>query len=321
MANPFAKMGVGGKRGLVVIVILLLAVTGVGATAVNMLLVRISPGSTGLGAAAAAQAAPNKAAVALPTAKKIFIPQTEIDILVLRVDEYWQKGDWNGVIEILTALCAADGTNPVWRDRLYQAHVNFGWLLIVNQKAEMARTQFLLAQQIAPSGMEAQEGLRIVEQLAGPAPAVCALPTAVPPLVCVPTACPVLQPTACPLVIPTACPVTVPDNGTVSVMVQRGDTLFGLARRFNTTVEAIMAANRLCDTRIFVCQILVIPVCPPTPCPPSTPVCATVRTHVVRRGDNLFRLALQFNTSVVILMRVNGLQSTTIRVGQTLIIP
>jgi hypothetical protein len=64
-------------------------------------------------------------------------------------------------------------------------------------------------------------------------------------------------------------------------VVQRGDTLFRLARRYGTTVQAIMAANKLCSTVIVVGQRLLIPVCPtPAPavvvpmCPPAPAVVA-----------------------------------------------
>jgi LysM repeat protein len=74
-------------------------------------------------------------------------------------------------------------------------------------------------------------------------------------------------------------------------LVQRGDTLFALARRFGTTVEAIKAANSLCSSRILVGQKLQIPVSTapcrpvsavcPTVCPPvSAPVCAPTRVVV-----------------------------------------
>ncbi len=41
--------------------------------------------------------------------------------------------------------------------------------------------------------------------------------------------------------------------------VQRGDTLYSLARRFNTTVQTIMSANKLTGTTIYIGQRLVIP--------------------------------------------------------------
>jgi LysM repeat protein len=48
----------------------------------------------------------------------------------------------------------------------------------------------------------------------------------------------------------------------------------------------------------------------------------TPRTHVVRRGDNLFRLAQRYATTVEALAAANRLgHPWTIYVGQTLVIP
>ncbi|RMG96483.1 MAG: LysM peptidoglycan-binding domain-containing protein [Chloroflexi bacterium] len=53
---------------------------------------------------------------------------------------------------------------------------------------------------------------------------------------------------------------TVPNQGgTVQYTVVAGDTLYSIARRYNTTVEAIMAANGLTSYIIQPGQILTIP--------------------------------------------------------------
>ena len=63
--------------------------------------------------------------------------------------------------------------------------------------------------------------------------------------------------------------------------VQAGDTLFSIARRFGTTVDAIVAANSLADpSQIEVGQVLVIP---GAVSPTSTP--ATGSAQVVRKAD------------------------------------
>src|SRR5258708_24205673 len=60
--------------------------------------------------------------------------------------------------------------------------------------------------------------------------------------------------------------------------VEKGENLFRIALRYNTTVEALVAANNLSDaSHVFVGQVLIIPAAPaqqPTQ-PTSTPDAAT----------------------------------------------
>ncbi|HBY97929.1 MAG: LysM peptidoglycan-binding domain-containing protein [Ardenticatenaceae bacterium] len=100
---------------------------------------------------------------------------------------------------------------------------------------------------------------------------------------------------------------TVPTRGTY--IVQRGDTLSGIALRFRTTVRAIMVANALRSTTIFVGQRLVIP--------PGVPP-TRVTTYCVRPGDTLWGIARRFGTTIQSIIALNGLRSTTIFVGQCL---
>jgi LysM repeat protein len=55
-------------------------------------------------------------------------------------------------------------------------------------------------------------------------------------------------------------------------MVQRGDTLYSLAQRYNTTVYAIVQANCLTNYAIYVGQNLYLPPLPATP----TPMCGRI---------------------------------------------
>jgi LysM repeat protein len=93
--------------------------------------------------------------------------------------------------------------------------------------------------------------------------------------------------------------------------VQRGDTLFSIARRHNTTVETLMRLNQLSSSRIYVGQRLIVSV-QDAPSPVY---------HVVRRGDTLSGIARQHGSTVAAIKAANGLRSDTIYVGQRLLIP
>jgi membrane-bound lytic murein transglycosylase D len=97
-------------------------------------------------------------------------------------------------------------------------------------------------------------------------------------------------------------------------VVQRGETLSRIASRYGVTVEALVQANglRSADT-LSVGQRLAIP---PVGSSSSEP-----RTHRVRAGDSLSKLATSYGTTVRALMDLNGLRSTVIQIGQVLRIP
>lgn len=93
----------------------------------------------------------------------------------------------------------------------------------------------------------------------------------------------------------------------VVYVVQPGDTLSEIARRFETTIRAIMDRNALTDaTLIFVDQELVIP--SPTPSPDESntaPGGEDITVYEVRDGDTGSSIAQQFGTSVEALAEAN----------------
>jgi LysM repeat protein len=110
-------------------------------------------------------------------------------------------------------------------------------------------------------------------------------------------------------------------------VVQRGETLYSIARHYGVSVGAICAANSIANPRlIYAGQQLVIPISSGAPAPPSgTPSGDTYgvqQTHVVQPGENLYRIALRYGTTIPVLAAANGIaEPTQIRVGQTLVIP
>jgi peptidoglycan/xylan/chitin deacetylase (PgdA/CDA1 family) len=90
---------------------------------------------------------------------------------------------------------------------------------------------------------------------------------------------------------PTGQPTPTASSGETTYMVVAGDTLYSIAQRFGTTVDAIAHANGIVDpTQIEVGQVLIIPGGFSTPIP-TTPPPATETPHqtgaaqVIRYGD------------------------------------
>lgn len=85
-------------------------------------------------------------------------------------------------------------------------------------------------------------------------------------------------------------------------IVQWGDTLFAMAARYDTTVDALVRTNALPSQNfIFAGQRLIIPASSPAPIPAASSV------YVVRAGDTLYSIARRAGTTVDAIMRANGL--------------
>ena len=114
------------------------------------------------------------------------------------------------------------------------------------------------------------------------------------------------------------------DGGYFIYIVARGDTLKGLATRFSTTVDALLAANKNITNAnvIYEGQRLTVYVSPTTP-PPSTPPPASGQTYYVKKGETLRKIAAKFNTTVDAILKVNTniTNPNLIYVGQAIKLP
>jgi len=109
-----------------------------------------------------------------------------------------------------------------------------------------------------------------------------------------------------------------PTSGTlVEYTVQPGDTLFSIAQKYGTTVEAISQANGIVNPQfIEVGQKLTIPQ------GSSGSPSSGGGTYVVQPGDTLYSIAARFGKSVWDIIAANNLpDSHWISVGQVLVIP
>lgn len=108
----------------------------------------------------------------------------------------------------------------------------------------------------------------------------------------------------------------------VTHVVQRGDTLYSIARRYGVTVQSLVQANGILNPNlIYVGQRLSIPGAT-APAPTPTPPPATGVVHVVAPGETLTRIALRYGVTVYAIVSANNLANPNlISVGQRLTIP
>lgn len=103
------------------------------------------------------------------------------------------------------------------------------------------------------------------------------------------------------------------DTGVTEYVVRSGDTLWLLAQRYNTTVDAIKRLNGLTSDNLSIGQVLKIPT--------TASSGGSYFEYVVRSGDTLWLLAQRYNTTVDAIKRLNGLSSDALNIGQVLRIP
>lgn len=90
-------------------------------------------------------------------------------------------------------------------------------------------------------------------------------------------------------------------------IVASGDTLYSIAKEFNTSVDILKEINNLSNNLLSVGQKLFIPV-------------VEEMTYVVKKSDTLYSIARNFNISVDELKRLNNLTNNTLSIGQILIV-
>lgn len=91
--------------------------------------------------------------------------------------------------------------------------------------------------------------------------------------------------------------------------VQKGDSLYAIANKFNTTVDSIIKLNNLSTTNLSVGQKLKV-----TSLPEG-------ETYIVQKGDSLYAIANKYNTTVNNLINLNNLSTTNLSIGQKLKVP
>lgn len=99
------------------------------------------------------------------------------------------------------------------------------------------------------------------------------------------------------------------EENTISYTVKKGDSLYSIARKYNTTIDRIKDLNNLTTNLLSIGQVLLIP----TDTNLET-------TYTVQKGDSLYSIAKKYNTTVNRLKQLNNLTSNLLSIGQILIV-
>ncbi len=104
------------------------------------------------------------------------------------------------------------------------------------------------------------------------------------------------------------------DNTHEYYTVNKGDTLYSIAKRYGTSVSALKEINNLSSNNLSVGQKLKI-------ANNTSDVPNNINTYAVKAGDNLYKIARENNVSVSEIKSLNNLNSDSLSIGQILKIP
>ena len=109
----------------------------------------------------------------------------------------------------------------------------------------------------------------------------------------------------------------IPYEKTGYYTVKKGDSLWSIAKNYNTSVNELKELNNLTSNSLSIGQQLKLPT--ETPEEPSSPLYSN--SYTVKKGDSLYSIATKYGVTVNDLKTTNNLTSNTLSIGQVLKIP
>jgi LysM repeat protein len=111
-------------------------------------------------------------------------------------------------------------------------------------------------------------------------------------------------------------------NGKVFVVHSVGEkeTLYGISRRYGTTVESILQYNPTADAGLEIGQILKVPYTKKSGAPSTTASSGNSTTHTVAAKETMFSISKTYGVSIEEIKQWNNLTDNALSIGQQLII-
>lgn len=105
------------------------------------------------------------------------------------------------------------------------------------------------------------------------------------------------------------------DDVGVYYTVKSGDTLYGIANKYDLSVDELKKMNNLSSNTLSIGQKLLVSGTE------TGPVNTDYDTYIVKSGDSLWSIATKNNTTVDKLKDINNLKSNLLTIGMKLLIP
>ena len=122
--------------------------------------------------------------------------------------------------------------------------------------------------------------------------------------------------------------LTETDTTNPNYVVQKGDTLWSIAKNNNVSIEDIIELNDLTTNVLTIGQELYIPVPEEDPIieEPEEPIEnmpeeSEYEIYEVKRGDSLWQISRNYGLTVPELIEINNLSNLTLQIGQKLLVP
>lgn len=96
-------------------------------------------------------------------------------------------------------------------------------------------------------------------------------------------------------------------------IVQKGDTLYGIARKYDITVDKLKNINNITSNNLYIGQQLKVPL--------QEPLEEDYEIYTVVKGDSLWLISQKYDVSVDDLIEINNLETVNLQIGDKLKVP